>query len=126
MVGRLTVSIRVSMHGRPTVSSLLLIGERGTLQADLFHGFVVRQPGEVSRRRKIVQPFGLAGALFGTAGVNLAGRAWRRELAYPGLRELMRRAYAAAGGACPPPIEPADVLDVATSVERITLSIADH
>ncbi len=116
---RVSVSIRVSMHGRPTTANAVLTGENGTLVIDFFHGFFIRQSGAVSRARKIVQPFHYALTLFGTAGINLARRAARREPAYPGLRELIRRMYAATTGTQPAPISRAEAMAVALAVDSI-------
>ena len=123
VVGHVPVSIRVSMHARPTTSNVIVSGERGTVLADLFHGFSVRQPGRVSRRRKIVQPFQYALTLFGTATVNLARRAARREPAYPGLRELIRRMYAATAGTQPAPISRAEAVAVAVASDSIAAAL---
>ena len=79
------VSITISAHSRPTENVLRVLGSTGSATADLFHGFAVRREGVVSRRTKLTQPFVVAGRTFGSASVNLARRALRRELAYPGL-----------------------------------------
>jgi predicted dehydrogenase len=121
--GTASVSIRVSMHGRPTTANAVVTGERGTLVMDLFHGFSIRQPGAVSRTRKIVQPFQYALTLFGTATVNLARRAARREPAYPGLRELIRRMYAATAGTQPAPISRAEAVAVAVASDSIAAAL---
>lgn len=114
-----TVSLMVSMAGRPTTNTLRLIGERGTVHLDLFHGFAVRERGEVSRRRKIVHPFLLAGGTLAAAAANLAGRAARREPAYPGLRELVRRFHEAARDGGPAPIPPEETMQVARAWDAI-------
>lgn len=117
--GAASLSIRVSMHARPTTANVVISGDRGTLAIDLFHGFSIRQPGAVSRARKIVQPFHLSLLLFGGATANLARRAARREPAYPGLRELIRHVYSAAGGA-EPPIGRDETISVAIAMDRVT------
>ena len=117
--GEADVGVLVSTHGRPTTNRLQVIGEGGTATADLFHGFAVVQPGDVSRGRKIAQPFALGLATVGGASANLARRAARREPAYPGLRELVRSFYDAIAGGAPPPIPTAETLAVARARERI-------
>jgi predicted dehydrogenase len=117
--GVVPASIRVSMHARPTTANAVVAGERGTLAIDFFHGFSIRQPGTVSRTRKIVQPFHDAVLLLGTAAANLARRAAQQEPAYPGLRELIRRMYAASAGLEPPPISRADAMTVALASDAV-------
>jgi predicted dehydrogenase len=114
-----SISIRISMRGRPASSSVVVIGERGTIVADLFHGFSVRQSGAVSPVRKILQPFRHGLSLTGTAAVNLMGRAAKREYAYPGLAELIRRLYAAADGSTAAPISREEAVAVAAASDTI-------
>ncbi|MGH9685855.1 MAG: hypothetical protein ACRD5K_02030, partial [Candidatus Acidiferrales bacterium] len=118
-VGKSSISVLVSMRGRPTVNSLRLIGERGTAYADLFHGFGIVESGAVSRARKITHPFTQGGNILFSATANLLLRASRRELAYPGLRELVRRFYDAVRNGGPPPISAAEALDVALARRNI-------
>jgi predicted dehydrogenase len=117
--GVVPVSIRVSMHARPTTANAVVAGERGTLAIDFFHGFSIRKPGTGSRTRKIVQPFHDAAIELGTAAANLARRTAQQELAYPGLRELIRRTYAAIAGSEPPPIGRADAMTVALASDAV-------
>jgi predicted dehydrogenase len=112
-IGSVSVSVLISMGGRPTANLLRLIGTRGTVHVDLFHGFSVLEGGAVSRARKITHPFTLAGGTLFSATGNLLSRAARREPAYPGLRELIRRFYQAIGTAGQPPISAAETMDVA-------------
>ncbi|MGH7617582.1 MAG: Gfo/Idh/MocA family protein, partial [Gemmatimonadaceae bacterium] len=74
VAGDATLSLLVSMAGRPTANTLRVIGARGTVHADLFHGFAVVERGTVSRSRKITHPFVFAGATLGVAANNLARR----------------------------------------------------
>ena len=117
--GNATVSLLVSMSGRPTANSLRVIAARGTAHADLFHGFAVVERGNVSRVRKITHPFAFAGAMLGATSENLARRALARETAYPGLSSLVAAFYAAARGEAPPPISPAQTLDVAQARDAV-------
>jgi predicted dehydrogenase len=117
--GGATIDLLVSTHGRPTTNVLRVIGEHGSATADLFHGFAIVQHGRVSRARKVAQPFGLAGLTGAAATANLVRRAWRREPAYPGLRELVRAFHLAAASGGPPPIPGAVTLDVASARDRL-------
>ncbi len=105
-VGGVGVSARISMRGRPPVNRLRLVAERGTIHADLFHGFAVEEAPGTSRLMKVMRPLLFATRLGGAAAGNLARRALSLESAYPGLRELVRRFYSSAvtGGANPIPV----------------------
>jgi predicted dehydrogenase len=114
-----TAAITVSMSGRPTVNALRVIAERGSVHCDLFHGYATVERGAISRSRKISRPFTAATTELLTATANLARRAITRELAYPGLRELMRRFYLAAGAAGVPPFSADEILAVARAREEV-------
>jgi predicted dehydrogenase len=114
-----TLSIVVSMAGRPTRNAVHVIGARGSAHADLFHGFLVRESGEVSQARKIVQPLAHAGATLSVALGNLARRAVAGESAYPGLRTLVAEFHAAIRGTAAPPISAAQTLDIAMARDAI-------
>jgi predicted dehydrogenase len=122
-VGETIVSIAISAHSRPTENVLRVLGSGGSATADLFHGFAVRHGGAVSRRTKMTQPFVVAGKAFGSASINLARRALGRELAYPGLRELVRQFYSATRGERTTPLSPASIADVACARDRILASM---
>lgn len=98
-----SIAFMISMSARPPVCMLKLQGTAGTVHLNLFHGYAFREPGEVSKVRKIIQPFDCTLRELCTASANLARRAWRRESAYPGLRRLVQEFYAAvrAGGDAP-------------------------
>lgn len=117
--GGASFEIVITTRGRPTRAELELIGTRGSARADLFHGFAVLEGGGATRVRKLVRPFVQSGATLAVAGANLAGRALRREPAYPGLRELVRRTYEAIGSGGPPPIGPRETLAVARARDAI-------
>jgi predicted dehydrogenase len=117
--GAVTAAILVSMSGRPTVNRAVLIGAAATVEVDLFHGYAVTHAGTVSRRRKIAQPFLRAARLAGGAGLNLARRTWRRQPAYPGLRELVEEFYDSVRAGGPSPIAPQQTLDIARALERL-------
>jgi len=118
-VGEVTISLLISMNGRPTVNRVELIGANGTTSVDLFHGFAVTHGGRVSRLRKAARPFTAAGATAMTAAGNLARRAWRREPAYPGLRRLVLLFYGAVRGNGNCPIPPDETLTVAREGDRL-------
>lgn len=122
--GATTLSLLVSMGGRPTVNMLRLIGERGTIHLDLFHGFHVREHGHTSRADKIAHPFRFASRMLAAATANLARRAVRRESAYPGLRELIRRFHAAAHRGEPAPIGDHEIMEVAAARDRLLTRLA--
>jgi predicted dehydrogenase len=122
------LSISISMSARPTRHELVVSGERGTLHADLFHGFATREPPSSGRAYKILRPFSLSARRFTGAGLNLARRALDRETAYPGLRELIRACYreigtrsagAAAAEPSEPRLSPRHALNVARARDEI-------
>jgi predicted dehydrogenase len=119
LVGGVSVSVHVSMGGRPPVNQLRLVAERGSIHADLFHGFAYAERGAASRSGKIMRPFVVAVQQGAAATGNLLRRALRDEPAYPGLRELVRRFYAAAAGETPTPIAPEETLAVAAVWDRL-------
>lgn len=118
-VGATSVSVVVSMGGRPTRNELRVIGAGGTLHADLFHGYAVREGPAVSRARKIARPFAHSAATTRAAGFNLARRTLQREPAYPGLRALIAGVYAFARDGGPPPITHDECLAVARARDRL-------
>ena len=115
----ISLSIQVSTRGRPTVSALRVAGERRTADVDLFHGFVSFDEAELSRPGKIVHPFTSSARTLAAATVNLTRRAVRRESAFPGLRELVRRFYGAAKSHGSAPISRDESLDVAAARDAI-------
>jgi predicted dehydrogenase len=118
-LGPVSVGLLVSSRGRPTSNGLRLVGAHGTVHVDLFHGFCVVEPGEVSRIRKITHPFVLAGATVAAAGLNLVQRTARGEPAYPGLRPLIARYYAAIRGEGAPPIAAPEIAAVAAARDNL-------
>ena len=110
-----SLGILISTRGRPTANTLHLIAERGSACVDLFHGFCVVERAGVSRTRKILHPFSSSAMSFFIALFNLTRRTLHWELAYPGLRELISRFYAAILDGAPAPITPHEALAVATA-----------
>lgn len=123
VVGGVAASIQVSMAGRPPVNQLQLVAEHGTIHADLFHGFAYVERGSRSRASKITRPFAVAMRHGAAATANLVRRTVRGEPAYPGLRELVSRFYAAVAGEAPNPIPAAETLAVAEVWGRLAASI---
>jgi predicted dehydrogenase len=97
-------TILISMGGRPTRCGLRLLGSKGTIHIDLFHGFCVVEAGKVSKRRKIAHPFRFGAQTLLAASVNLTRRLCCWEPAYPGLRGLIRGFYSAILTGAEPPI----------------------
>ena len=122
-VGKVSASMLISLNGRPTVNALRLIGEHGSAQIDLFHGFCVLEHGAVSRTHKIAHPFLQSGATLFSAATNLILRAARSESAYPGLRELIRRLYEALRTRGKPPISASETFEVAAARDNILAEI---
>jgi len=118
--GRASVSIVVSMSGRPTRSDATLICTSGTVHLNLFHGYAVIERGAPSRAQKILRPFGLMTSTLAAASLNLGQRAVRGERAYPGLRELVSRFYLSLRRGGPPPITAAETLSVARARDWVT------
>lgn len=114
-----SISIVVSMGGRPTTNALHVIGARGSAHADLYHGFAVVEDGAVSRARKILHPFALSGASLIAAGTNLLRRAASSEGAYPGLWELVAAFHGAVAGRSSSPVSPDRILDIARARDTI-------
>lgn len=123
--GGATVSVVVSMAGRPPHNRGWLVGARATLHLDFFHGYGFVERSWRSRWRKALAPFEQAGRHAAAAGTNLLLRGLRREWAYPGLRELVARAYLSARFGGPPPIAPAEALLTAATHEEI-VNLADE
>ena len=121
--GRTTLSMAISTHGRPTANKIRVIGERGTFDADLYHGFAVLSRGRVSRSGKVLQPFADAAGTIATAGANLASRAVHREPAYPGLTALVSAFYAAVAKQRESPISRDETIDVAIARDRLRASM---
>lgn len=117
--GGLTAAITVSMAARPTRNGATVLGSEASAELDFFHGFATVFRARSDRRWKIVRPFVVGGRTLVAAGTNLAARARRGESAYPGLRELVRRFYAAAAENRPAPISVRETLAVARARDRI-------
>jgi predicted dehydrogenase len=114
-----SVMLMVSMRSRPTENSLTVRCERGTVRANLFHGYSTIERGAPSRLDKVGRPFLGSGQALSAAMGNLARRAVRGEPAYPGLRELVRRFHLACASGGPSPISVEESVDVALARDVI-------
>jgi predicted dehydrogenase len=119
VAGETSLEIVLTAHGRPTSTTLEVMGTEGTARADLFHGFATVDRGRTTRATKLAGPFARSTRTLVGAGVNLAARTIAWETAYPGLRELVRRTYAAIADGSEPPITPAETVAVALARDRI-------
>jgi predicted dehydrogenase len=113
------VSVTVSMSGRPPRNELRAVCEGGTLELDFFHGFAHIERGGTSRRYKAFRPFARSVVTTTVAAANLGRRARRREPAYPGLRTLIERFYAAATTGAEAPITAEETIAVARARDAI-------
>ena len=119
IVAETSVMIAISMHARPTENSLTVRCDRGTIRANLFHGYATIERGVPSRFEKIGRPFFGSALVFGAAASNLLARATRGETAYPGLRELVQQFHSATRGRGAPPISVDESIDVARTRDII-------
>jgi predicted dehydrogenase len=117
--GALSVSVLVSLHARPTESSLRLRGTNGAIHLDLFHGFAMRLAGRASRTGKILHPFSAGGGMLRAATLNLTRRVIFREPAYPGLRRLIALSYDAIRQHGKPPLSASHTIAVARVRDRM-------
>jgi predicted dehydrogenase len=113
------ITITISMNARPTLAEFTILGAKGTIHLDLYHGYAVLERGQVSRLRKILHPFDLSLHIFTSAGINLIRRAARREPAYPGLRMLIQSAYETIHMERSTPISPSQAIFIAYMRDRI-------
>jgi predicted dehydrogenase len=114
----------VTLRGRPPCNELQLTGTRASALADLFHGYAVADRGSASGRAKAVRPFIHGARQLAAATTNAVDRLAHVELAYPGLRELVRSFYLAVGVGSPPPIPEAEIVAAAVLFERAAAACA--
>jgi predicted dehydrogenase len=119
VAGSTSLEIVLTARGRPTSTTLDVMGAEGTARADLFHGFATVDRSRATRTTKLTGPFARSTRTLVGAGLNLAARTVAWETAYPGLRELVRRTYAAVASGSDPPITPAETIAVAVARDRI-------
>jgi predicted dehydrogenase len=114
-----TMGILISTGGRPTTNALRLIGARGTIHIDLYHGYATLTRGRTTRIGKALQPFVVTTATLASAATNLARRLATREPAYPGLRRLIGLFYGAAESGGAAPVSAEECLSVARACDEI-------
>jgi len=124
--GGVTASIIISMTGRPPVNRMLLVGTESSVHVDLFHGFAATLAGGATRVQKLALPFRCASAVWRAAFLNLVRRAWHRETAYPGLRSLVARFYAAVRTGEGEPIPAGETLAVARTLEFLDGRVSEQ
>ena len=117
--GDIPVSLYISMKARPTRFDFDILCKDGSVHLNFFHGYAVVRRGRPSRVDKIAQPFRFAGKTLAIAATNLAGRALRRETAYPGLSALIGRFYLAVKGVGGNPISAKYALAAAMVREHV-------
>jgi len=115
--------VDIALHARPTRNELVLTGAAGTARVDLFHGYVVFETGGTSRAAKATAPLRAGTRLLWASGSNLARRAFAREPAFPGLRELIRRFYASITNDAPAPVEAEEMVEAAAAIEAASAAM---
>ena len=120
--GTTQLSLVASLRGRPPRSELLVVGTARSARLDLVHGLCVWETGGVSPAAQGAAPFRRSAAGLSMAALNLAGRALRREPAFPGLRALIGAAYRAVRQGGPPPVPPEEIVEAAELIERIQIA----
>lgn len=116
--GATLLAVRISLRGRPPRNELIVVGTKGTARVDLFHGYLTQEADGTSRLDKALRPLRHASAQLLAAGLNLAGRAARRELAYPGLRELIGAFYGSVRTQGRSPVGVEEMVEAAALMER--------
>ena len=116
------ISLFASLRGRPPRNELLVVGSERTARIDLFHGYCVWETGGLTRTAKAAAPFRRGAASLSMAALNLAGRALRREPAFPGLRALIASAYRVVRHGGAPPVPPEEIVEAAELMERVMKS----
>ena len=117
--GTTQLSLAATLRGRPPRNELLVVGSARSARLDLTHGLCVWETGGVSSVANAVAPFRRSASGLSMAALNLAGRALRREPAFPGLRALIGAAYRAVRQGGPPPVPPEEIVEAAELIERI-------
>ena len=117
--GTTQLSLAATLRGRPPRNELLVVGSARSARLDLTHGLCVWEAGGVSSVANTAAPFRRSAAGLSMAALNLAGRALRREPAFPGLRGLIGAAYRAVREGGPPPVPPEEIVEAAELIERI-------
>ena len=122
--GPTRLGVRMLLDARPTSNELRVLAERGSATVDLFHGFAVIDRADTSRASKVLRPFRMSAATALKASVNLAGRALRREPAYPGLKELIAACYDAIRAGQAAPISSEETLYAAGLADKVRAHVS--
>jgi predicted dehydrogenase len=117
--GTTQLSLFATLRGRPPRNELLVVGTARSARLDLTHGLCVWEAGGISPAARAAAPFRRSAAGLSMAALNLAGRALRREHAFPGLRALIGAAHRAVREGGPPPVPPEEIVEAAELMERI-------
>jgi len=116
----IALTLYISMSARPTRCQFSIQTTTGTLHVDLFHGYMIKEYGTVSRTRKIMQPLVFASKTFFFCALNLIRRALIRQPAYPGLQELISCFYNSVITQSKIPICTKDTIDIAIARDEIS------
>lgn len=114
-----SISVEISLAGRPPLNTLEIVGADGSLCLDFFHGYAYAPAGGASRLHKIARPFEIGAKELGAAATNLTRRALTGETAYPGLRALVQAFYRAVQTGAASPITPDAMIAVAAARDEI-------
>src|SRR5262249_3954333 len=85
----------------------------------LFHEYSFFQAGEVSRARKLINPFLRSFKECASASGNLKRRFLQNEPAYPNLQRLVQLFYQTVENRTPPPIERGDIAELARARDEL-------
>lgn len=121
-----SVSVEISLAGRPPLNTLEIVGANGSLRLDLFHGYAYALAGGASKLHKIVRPFEIGAKEVGAAATNLTRRMVTGETAYPGLRALVQAFYRAVQTGTASPIAPDAMIAVAAARDEILGAVRTH
>jgi predicted dehydrogenase len=116
----IALTLYISMSARPTRCQFSIQTTTGTLHVDLFHDYMIKEYGTVSRMRKIIQPLVFASKTFFFCTLNLIRRVLIRQPAYPGLQELISRFYSSVIYQTKIPICTKDTIDIAIARDEIS------
>lgn len=117
--GSAVLTYVISTRGRPTSNMFRVIGGRGTVTLDLYHGFSFSEHLAPSRVSKLVRPFASSALQFAGALVNGARRVVKQETEFPGMRDLISRFYGSVTGRQCAPVTPEFAMDVAAARDAI-------
>lgn len=113
------LNIYISMSARPTICQFSLQATEGTVHVNLFHDYLVKEYGGVSKAKKITQPVFLSLKTFVVSVVNLFKRSLIRQPAYPGLQTLIKKFYFSVVEQGDIPINSSDSLDVSKARDEL-------